>query len=63
MEPTVHLVFLHYLADADLHIDATYEGGRSGNARDDPFPALLRMSNQVDFVTAATSTATCRCFC
>lgn len=34
---------------ADLVIDAVYEGGRSGNAGDDPFPHLLGMSNQGGF--------------
>lgn len=37
------------LSTADLHIDAIYDGGRSGNAGDDPFPHLLRMSNQGGF--------------
>jgi hypothetical protein len=37
------------LSDADLHVDATYRGGRSGNAGDDPFPALLTLSNQGGF--------------
>jgi hypothetical protein len=30
-------------------VDAIYQGGRSGNAGDDPFPALLGMSNQGGF--------------
>ena len=37
------------LSHADLVVDATYEGGRSGNAGDDPFPRLLRLSNQGGF--------------
>lgn len=37
------------LSDANLHVDATYRGGRSGNAGDDPFPALLTLSNQGGF--------------
>ncbi|SDT08762.1 Restriction endonuclease [Bradyrhizobium canariense] len=37
------------LGVADLHVDAVYEGGRSGNAGDDPFPRLLRVSNQGGF--------------
>jgi hypothetical protein len=32
-----------------LHIDAVYDGGRNGNAGDDPFPQLLKMSNQGGF--------------
>ena len=34
---------------SDLYIDAVYEGGRNGNAGDDPFPALLGMANQGGF--------------
>lgn len=37
------------LPTADLHIDATYQGGRSGNAGDDPLPSLLGVSNQGGF--------------
>ena len=37
------------LSRADLVVDATYEGGRSGNAGDDPLPQLLRLSNQGGF--------------
>lgn len=37
------------LRDTNLHVDATYKGGRSGNAGDDPFPALLSVSNQGGF--------------
>src|SRR5713101_4989932 len=37
------------LEGADLVVDATYQGGRSGNAGDDPFPRLLKMSNQGGF--------------
>lgn len=37
------------LKGADLVVDAIYQGGRSGNAGDDPFPRLLRMSNQGGF--------------
>lgn len=38
-----------HLSTTDLHIDAVYEGGRSGNYGDDPFPVLLGMSNQGGF--------------
>jgi hypothetical protein len=37
------------LRRADLVIDAIYQGGRSGNAGDDPFPRLLTVSNQGGF--------------
>jgi hypothetical protein len=37
------------LAAADLVVDAVYEGGRKGNAGDDPFPRLLGLSNQGGF--------------
>ncbi len=37
------------LALAHLHVDARYQGGRSGNAGDDPLPDLLGVSNQGGF--------------
>lgn len=37
------------LATADLILDAVYEGGRSGNAGDDPLGPLLGVSNQGGF--------------
>jgi hypothetical protein len=37
------------LSQADLVIDALYQGERNGNASDDPFPKLLHMSNQGGF--------------
>jgi hypothetical protein len=37
------------LSTIDLIVDALYQGGRSGNAGDDPFPKLLAMSNQGGF--------------
>jgi hypothetical protein len=37
------------LATADLYVDATYQGDRSGNAGDDPLPDLLGVSNQGGF--------------
>jgi len=42
-------VSFHELGMADLHVDAVYESGRSGNAGDDPFPRLLRVSNMGGF--------------
>ena len=37
------------LRDADLIVDCIYEGGRVGNAGDDPLNALLGVSNQGGF--------------
>lgn len=37
------------LPQADLCVDAAYEGGRVGNAGDDPLPRLLSVSNQGGF--------------
>lgn len=37
------------LREADLIVDAIYEGGRSGNAGDDPLPRLLGLMNQGGF--------------
>lgn len=37
------------LDDADLVVDAIYEGGRSGNTGDDPLPRLIGVSNQGGF--------------
>src|SRR5262245_58003249 len=45
----VRTVRFDELATADLHVDAVYQGGRTGNAGDDPFPRLLRVSNMGGF--------------
>lgn len=37
------------LSSAPLVVDAVYRGGRRGNAGDDPFPALLSLSNSGGF--------------
>lgn len=37
------------LQASDLLVDAVYQGGRSGNASDDPLPHLLGVSNQGGF--------------
>lgn len=37
------------LSSADLRVDALYEGGRAGNAGDDPLPRLLRVDSQGGF--------------
>jgi hypothetical protein len=34
---------------ADLLVDAVYQGGRNGNASDDPLPHLVGVSNQGGF--------------
>lgn len=45
----MHIVPFTDLRTADLHVDAVYQGGRNGNAGDDPLPALLGVSNQGGF--------------
>ena len=37
------------LTTADLIVDAIYEGGRKGNAGDDPLPKLMRVDSQGGF--------------
>lgn len=37
------------LGTADLQVDAVYQSGRVGNAGDDPFPRLLKVSNMGGF--------------
>jgi hypothetical protein len=37
------------LSVADLHVDACYQGGRFGNAADDPLPTLMRVDSQGGF--------------
>ena len=37
------------LGNSDLHVDAVYQGGRRGNAGDDPLPKLLRVDSQGGF--------------
>ncbi len=37
------------LKSANLYVDAVYQGGRKGNAGDDPFPRLINVSNQGGF--------------
>jgi len=41
--------FLLISSVADLHVDALYQGGRRGNAGDDPLPKLLRVDSQGGF--------------
>ena len=43
------IITFDQLATADLHVDALYEGGRHGNAGDDPLPKLLRVDSQGGF--------------
>jgi hypothetical protein len=40
---------LSTLGRADLLVDAVYQGGRAGNAGDDPLPRLIGLSNQGGF--------------
>jgi hypothetical protein len=47
--PSSTIIPFSELASSDLRVDAVYQGGRAGNAGDDPFPALLSMSNQGGF--------------
>ncbi|MGV9170438.1 MAG: hypothetical protein ACOC38_10925 [Promethearchaeia archaeon] len=52
------------LEDADLVIDASYEGGTKGNFSDDPLAKLLPCGNQGDSDTtrrerATTDSGTC----
>lgn len=45
----VKLVSINDLATTDLYIDAIYQGGRRGNAGDDPLPKLMRVDSQGGF--------------
>lgn len=45
----MRIVPFDQLSVADLHVDALYQGGRSGNAGDDPLPRLLRVDSQGGF--------------
>lgn len=46
---TANRIPQNHLPTADLLLDAIYEGGRSGNAGDDPLGPLLGVSNQGGF--------------
>jgi hypothetical protein len=48
-EPSVHIFPFSELRTADLHVDAVYKSGRSGNAGDDPLHPLVGVSNQGGF--------------
>ena len=45
----MHRIARAELSTADLTVDAVYEGGRSGNAGDDPLHPLIGVSNQGGF--------------
>jgi hypothetical protein len=45
----VKIILFDHLPTADLYVDACYEGGRFGNAGDDPLPRLLRVDSQGGF--------------
>jgi hypothetical protein len=43
------VISVDQLPAADLHVDACYQGGRFGNAADDPLPKLMRVDSQGGF--------------
>src|SRR5580704_13118230 len=43
------IVPFHELSESDLYLDAEFQGGRKGNAGDDPLSLLLSVSNQGGF--------------
>jgi len=45
----VKVVPVDQLSSSDLHVDAVYQGGRKGNAGDDPLPTLMRVDSQGGF--------------
>jgi hypothetical protein len=49
MERSQQVVARDALSTADLCVDAVYQGGRAGNASDDPFSPLLSVSNMGGF--------------
>jgi len=49
MEKLVKEFFINELSSSDLIVDAVYQGGRKGNAGDDPLPKLMRVDNQGGF--------------
>jgi hypothetical protein len=46
---TIKRIAVDELESADLMVDAVYEGGRAGNAGDDPLTRLIGVSNQGGF--------------
>jgi hypothetical protein len=49
MNPSTKTIPFAHLATADLFIDAMYEGGKQGNAGDDPISRLVGVGNQGGF--------------
>ena len=45
----MHIIPFSEIHDADLQVDAIYQGKRKGNAADDPLPHLLKVSNSGGF--------------
>ena len=45
----MHIIPFSEIRDADLQVDAIYQGKRKGNAADDPLPHLLKVSNSGGF--------------
>lgn len=54
-----HIVGFDRLEGADLVIDRIYQGGRVGNAADDPLGKLLPVGNQGGFRTNGSQTRRC----
>ncbi len=47
--PDMKTIAQDALAISDLLVDAVYQGGRKGNAGDDPLPRLIRVDSQGGF--------------
>lgn len=45
----LRIISFDHLINSDLHVDALCQGGRAGNAGDDPLPRLLRVDSQGGF--------------
>jgi hypothetical protein len=45
----MRIISLDVLRSSDLFVDAIYQGGRKGNASDDPLPKLMRVDSQGGF--------------
>lgn len=54
---TIKRISVDELESADLMVDAVYEGGRAGNAGDDPLTRLIGVSNQGGFRYIGTADA------
>ena len=45
----VRTILFDHLATSDLYVDAVYQGGRRGNAGDEPLPRLMRVDSHGGF--------------